>query len=202
MRHSPIVRSCARRLRAAARQDGFTLVELIVTMAILLTVVTALTATFASAMNSEADMNNRFRAQVNARLGLAKLTRELHCANQILQSNGSPLAATPVAGITLTLPGGCPTGGASAITVSWCAVANAGKWDLYRYPVGGCPASGGIRWAESLTGSVPFSLPAATTSGAHYPLVHVDLRANTRTSGTLGSYNLITDIAALNAVRS
>jgi len=201
MRQLVTLREVAR-LRVGMRgEDGFTLIELVVAMSILMIVVTALTGALVSATNSEADLNNRFQTQQQARLALAKLTREIHCASQIQQSNGSALSTTAVSGINVTLPAGCPTGGAAAMTVSWCTIVNGSKWDLYRYAVGGC-TSGGVRWGSSLTTGTPFSLVAATTGTTQFPLVHVALPVNTRSVGTVGAYQLVGDIAAQNAVRS
>jgi prepilin-type N-terminal cleavage/methylation domain-containing protein len=188
-----------------ASDSGFTLIELVVTMAILLTVVSTLTGALISATNTEADLNNRFQTQVQARQALTKLTREIHCANQILDTGtGVGLGSTPVDAITLTLPAGCPTGGATAVTARWCTVASGTRFDLYRAVAPAtCSASTGVRWASSLVSGTPFSLPdTTTTSGLHFPLVHLDLLVNTRSSGSLGKYDLVTDVAALNADRS
>jgi prepilin-type N-terminal cleavage/methylation domain-containing protein len=204
-RHARARRFIAGR-RARLREDtGFTLIELLVTMAILLTVVSVLTGALISATNTEADLNNRFQTQVQARQALTKLTREIHCANQILDTaSGVGLGSTPVSAITLTLPAGCPTGGATAVTAEWCTVASGSQFDLYRSVAPAvCSASTGVRWATSLVDGTPFSLPDPTTTGGqHFPLVHLDLLVNTRTSGAYGKYDLVDDVAALNAVRS
>jgi prepilin-type N-terminal cleavage/methylation domain-containing protein len=186
-------------LGRAGGEGGFTLVELIVTMAILLVIITALTGALISASNTQADINQRSQTQAQARLALTKLTREIHCAQQIQDSSGAALTPTPVSGITVTLPAGCPTGGAAAVTVRWCAVASGTTFDLYRYANAPCGSVGGVRWASSLVKSTPFSMPTPGAAGAHYPLVHVDLKVNTRgASSTLGTYELVDDIAALN----
>jgi prepilin-type N-terminal cleavage/methylation domain-containing protein len=198
MRHVAALRARCR----CAGEGGFTLIELVVAMTILLVVVTSLTGALISATNTENDVNNRFQTQTQARLALAKLTREIHCANQILDSNGAALTSTAVSGITVTLPAGCPTGGAAAVTVRWCAIQNGSTYDLYRYANAACGSTGGVRWASSLVSSTPFSLPTPGTAGSHYPLVHVDLRVNTRLGQKGSVYELIDDISALNSVRS
>ena len=97
-----------RRLRArAAAEGGFTLVELIVTLAILLIVVASLSSVLVSATKTEVDANNRFQAQVQARSGLAQLTRELHCAKSVTVTNTagtSLLAGSSGSRIAATLP--------------------------------------------------------------------------------------------------
>ncbi|HEY2935179.1 MAG TPA: prepilin-type N-terminal cleavage/methylation domain-containing protein, partial [Gaiellaceae bacterium] len=64
------------RLRA---EGGFTLVELLTVTVILTIVLTGLTTLFVQGSNAELDMNNRFQAQLNARLALDRLRRDLHC---------------------------------------------------------------------------------------------------------------------------
>jgi prepilin-type N-terminal cleavage/methylation domain-containing protein len=187
-------------------EDGFTLIELVMTMAILLVVVSALTGALISATNTEADQNNRFQSQTQARLALTKLTREIHCANTIqgLDSGGNAvtLTTTQQPGMVLTLPAGCPTGGATAVTAKWCAVQNGSLYDLYRTTGATCSAATGVRWGSGLVSGTPFSLPASTQSHA-LQLIHVNLTVNTRGSGTsVGIYTLNDDIAALNATRS
>lgn len=202
-RHSTVARARRRLPRRLASDSGFTLIELIVTMAILLVVVSTLTGALISTTNTEADLNNRFQTQQQARQALTKLTREIHCANQILvTATGQPLdaAAGSVSGITLTLPAGCPTGGGTAVTALWCTAPNGSKYDLYRTVTSTCSSSTGVRWATSLVDGTPFSLPdPTTTTGSHFPLVHLDLLVNTRTTGAFGKYDLVTDVAALNA---
>jgi prepilin-type N-terminal cleavage/methylation domain-containing protein len=188
-----------RALPRAGTEGGFTVIELIVTMAILLVIITALTGALISASNTQADINQRSNTQAQARLALTKLTREVHCAQQIQDSSGAGLTVSQVSGITVTLPAGCPTGGAAAVTVRWCTVAHGGTYDLYRYANAPCGSPGGVRWASSLVKSTPFSMPAPGAAGNHYPLVHVDLKVNTRgAASNLGTYELVDDIAALN----
>jgi len=202
--HARARRFISVRRRSVADDAGFTLIELVVAMAILVTVVSVLAGALISATNTEADLNNRFQTQEQTRQALAKLTREIHCANQILDTaTAVDLGSTPVGAITLTLPAGCPTGGATAVTALWCTVADGSRFDLYRAVAPSpCTAATGVRWASSLVDGTPFSLPdPTTTSGTHFPLVHIDLLVNVRTDGAFGKYDLVDDVAALNAQR-
>ena len=65
----------AKRLRRLRGERGYTLVELLVVLAIFTTVVTALVALFTSGAKAELDMNRRFEAQQNARLALDRMRR-------------------------------------------------------------------------------------------------------------------------------
>ena len=81
-----------KRLRRLRGDRGYTLVELLVVLAIFTTVVTALVSLFTSGAKAELDMNRRFEAQQNARLALDRMRRELHCA--------SGITATPNAAVS------------------------------------------------------------------------------------------------------
>ena len=60
------------RLRLLAEQ-GYSLVEMLTVLVIMGVVMTGLTTVFVQASNSESDMNNRFQAQLTARLALDKM---------------------------------------------------------------------------------------------------------------------------------
>ena len=66
------------RQRAAA-QDGFTLAELLVVMAILGVVLAGLTALITAGLKTQTDQTNRATAQQDARLALDQLRHEVHC---------------------------------------------------------------------------------------------------------------------------
>ncbi len=100
--------------RAAQAQDGFTLVELLVVLAIVGVVLAGTTQLFMSAMKSQNDQTNRTQAQQDARLGLDKLRREIRCASALTTPSGYPASS-----ITITLGSYCPTAG-GATTVTWC----------------------------------------------------------------------------------
>ena len=109
------------RIAALLRSErGYTLMELITSMTILGLVMASLSTLLVSATTSEADMNRRFQAQTQARLGLDRLRREVHCATSVTSANsaGTTVAAgTLAAQAKLTIPDTCPTaGGLTAIT--------------------------------------------------------------------------------------
>ena len=197
-------------LRALGRplvsQAGFTLVELVVTMAILLIVVSALTGALVSATHTEADLNNRYQTQSQARLAMSKVVKEVHCASTITDTSSPAVTLSSWTSaknaVALTLPNGCSTGSG---TVYWCTNASGAKWNLYRQTAWTGSCSGGIKWAYGLTSAAPFSLPSGIANlptTAHYPLLHVALAVNALKSGSSGAYQLTDDVAALNAARS
>ncbi|HEY4235820.1 MAG TPA: prepilin-type N-terminal cleavage/methylation domain-containing protein [Gaiellaceae bacterium] len=210
-----------RRLRArAAAEGGFTLVELIVTLAILLIVVASLSSVLVSATRTEVDADNRFQAQEQARTGLAQLTRELHCASAVTVTNtaGTALAAgSSGSRIAATVPSTCTTSGGVALFVTWCTSAstlNTSDWALYRVtstsaaPL--CSASGKVKWADYLTTSTPFCLPSTTVAcggvlrpSTSLPMLHVTMPVNLKgPSSTIESYNVVDDIALRNGTHT
>jgi len=179
----------SRRLRArVAAEGGFTLVELLVAMVILLVVIASLSAVLVSATHTEVDANNRFQAQEQARTGLTFLTRELHCAGSgsssvpsITDTSGGNLTAgAAYSAITVYLPSTCSTSGGQTLYVTWCTAASTlttGDFALYRVtstttPRPTCSSSGKVKWADYLkpstagppSDSQPFCLPSTTAA--------------------------------------
>jgi type II secretory pathway pseudopilin PulG len=162
-------------------------------------VMSSLTTVFVQASNSETDMNNRFQAQLTAKLALDKMRREVHCAS----------VATPTgvsSSVTITLPSYCKTGSGS---ITWCTRSNGtNRYALYR--VVGATCSGGIKWADYL---VPTSTSAvcsgalcifnytaqSTTSLAK---LTVDFPVNVKPSKTVELYELTDGIVLRNSSRS
>jgi hypothetical protein len=154
---------------------------------------------FVQATNSEADMNNRFQAQLTTRLALDKMRREVHCASVATPTGNS-------SSVTLTLPSYCKTGSGS---ITWCTrnVAT-NRYALYR--IVGTTCSGGVKWADYLTPSSS----APTCSGAlciftytaqsasSLAKLHVDFPVNVNPSKSVETYELADDIVLRNSTRS
>jgi prepilin-type N-terminal cleavage/methylation domain-containing protein len=178
----------ARGLRGRlSREDAFTLPELITVLAILGTVLTAITTVFVSGTHAENDMNNRFQAQQTARLALARVRRDIRCANLAqIQNSGSSL--------TLTLPSGCKAGQGS---ITWSAVwLGTSRYGLFRCPAATPCDATGAKWADYLTSNTPFSLLSATETTR--PRVQVTLPVDRDSSNATGSYTLVDAIALRN----
>jgi prepilin-type N-terminal cleavage/methylation domain-containing protein len=137
---------------AAAAQDGFTLAEMLVVLAILGVVLAGVTVLLTGALNSQSDQTNRTQAQQDARLGLDRMRREIRCASDITTGSGYPASA-----VTITLGSWCPTA-AGATTVTWCTkdkngvtppAAGAQPYTLWRYTGSACTGTG-TKWASDL----------------------------------------------------
>ena len=183
-----------RRLLARLRseQRGYSLVELLVSMGILGSVMTSVSVLLVSATKSEVDMNRRFQAQTQARIGLDLMRREVHCAMSV-----SPAGAA--ASVTLTIPATCPTSGGNT-SITWCTVANGtNRWGLWRYPGGTCSGTGRL-YADYLTASSIFTYTAQTVDKLAF--LNVRLPINIKPSEPRFLYNLQDDIVLRNSTRS
>ena len=184
-------------LPAAGRQEGgYSLVELIAVMSIFLLILTGLTTLFASGARAELDLNRRFEAQQNARLGLDKLRRELHCSSGIKATDDTDLPSTPVTAVKVTLLSHCPTAGGQNITVIYdTALVSANRWQLRRTKSGGAA----VKVADYLTNDDIFTYFAQSTSSR--ARLHVDLPVNVNPNEGWKQWRLVDDIVLRNTLR-
>jgi prepilin-type N-terminal cleavage/methylation domain-containing protein len=180
-------------------EQGYSLIELLVTMVILSIVLASLTTVFLSGTSAEASLNRRFQAQQSARMGLDRIRTDIHCATgaQAQTINTFP-------GVKLAV-GNCY---AATPTISWCAVlvtASPVRYALYRSPTTGattCTSSDAARLliADYLTTSNAFT--TATIQQFTLQRVGVDFKVSVNaTSSTTDVYELTDSIVARNAPR-
>lgn len=178
-------------LRRLRDERGFTLIELVTVLGMLAIVIGALTSVLMAAMNAEREMNRRFTSQINARLALDQLRREIHCASAVTPSGTS-------SSITIVLGSRCPTAGAGT-TVSWCTSGTGSRYSLYRVASAACSSSG-KQAADYLTTGTVFSFtPESSTSLA---VLSVTLPVNARPAAGLSDYRLEDDIVLRNTART
>jgi Tfp pilus assembly protein PilW len=183
-----------KRLRERLRRDqsGYSIVELIISMSILGSVMTSVSVLLVSATNSEVDMNRRFQAQTEARLGLDLMRREVHCAMSVAPAGAS-------ASVTLTIPSTCPTS-AGSTSITWCTVANgSNRWGLWRYPGSSCSGTG-KRMADYVTASSIFTYTAQSVN--KLATLNVRLPINIKPADSRFLYNLEDDIVLRNSTRT
>ena len=183
----PLGAIATRATRRLAGEQGYTLIELVTVMAILLIVMAGLTTVFTSGVNAELRADRKFQAQQNARLALDRLRSELHCASAISAASG-----TPVASVTVTLPAIC-SGADTSVTYATQSV-GASHWTLTR-----TNSLGTVTVADYITTSTPFTYnaPATGTLGT----LHVDLPVNVNPSDAGTSWRLVDDIVLRNTDR-
>ena len=188
-----------RLLRRLGRERGYSLIEMLIVLSIMSIVMGALTTLFVQASSAELDMNNRFQAQLTARLALDKMRREVHCGSIATPAGSS-------SSVTLTLPSYCKTGSGS---ITWCTRSVAtNRYALYR--VVGSSCTGGVKWADYLvpTSTAPvcsgalciFTYTAQSTTSL--AKLHVDFPVNVKPTKTVEQYELQDDIVLRNSTRS
>jgi len=177
--------------RFRREESGFTLIELVTVMAMMLIVMAAVTEAMIAANKTEEDLNRRFGSQVNARIALDQLRREIHCASAVTPSGSS-------ATITITLGSRCPTAGAGT-TVSWCTSGSGSRYGLYRLVGSTCSASG-RKAVDYLTAATVFSFAPQSTSSL--AVLSVTLPVNTNPASGLPDYRLADDIVLRNSSRT
>jgi prepilin-type N-terminal cleavage/methylation domain-containing protein len=169
-------------------ERGYTLVEMLVVLVVFGTVMTALMTLFVQGTNAEIDMNKRFQAQQEARVGLDRLRRDVHCASS------ADLGTATSSFVTLTVP--CVTGQ----TVTWCTLGSGQRFALYRVLGTSCSSTTAPRYADYLTTGAVFSQQVQSTSSLWK--LHVDLPVNVRPKKSTERYELVDDIVLRNSTRT
>jgi prepilin-type N-terminal cleavage/methylation domain-containing protein len=174
--------------RLRREESGFTLIEMVTVLGMLLIVMTCLSYAMIAAHKAEEDMNRRFASQINARIALDQLRREIHCAATVTGGSDE---------IEIVLGSRCPTA-ASGGTVRWCAEGSGTRWALYRNVGSTCTTSGSKR-VDYLTTNALFGVSAATSASLAF--VSVDLPVNAKPGGA-PTYRLTDDIVLRNSIRT
>ena len=176
--------STLRRLRRlVSGRAGYTMIELLMVLAILGTVVGALTTLFVQATNAEFESNRRFQAQQVARVAIDKMRREIHCASAI-----TPAGAA--SSISVTLPAQCPSAGGTLTTVTYDTAGSGQRFQLRR---------NGVNLADYVTLQNAFNY-TAPVSGSSLGKLRVTLPINTKpTNGR--EWRLVADMVLRNTTR-
>ena len=181
-----------RRLRRLRAERGYTLVELLVVLAIFTTVVTALVALFTSGAKAELDMNRRFEAQQNARLALDRMRRELHCASGITATPN-----TAVSSVTVTLPSQCPSANGTSISV----VYDTSLVSANRYRVRRTVGTTTVVIADYITTASGNAFTYTPNSASSRALLHVNFQVNINPNEGWKTWRLVDDIVLRNTLR-
>jgi type II secretory pathway pseudopilin PulG len=185
----------AGRLRERLRSErGFTLIESLASMTILMTVMGGIAALMVSGTNAEVDMNRRFQAQTEARLGLDRLRRDVHCSYNVSPAGTSAM-------VTLSMSASCPTSGGGT-SITWCTVANGtGRYGLWRYAGGACSGTG-RKVADYLTTQNAFSYTMPVTGSKQLKQLGTTLAVNLTPTKPERVYSLQDDLVLRNSVRA
>jgi prepilin-type N-terminal cleavage/methylation domain-containing protein len=173
------------RLRGEA---GYSLIEMLTVMLIMSVVFAGITSVFVAGSKAQNEQERRFRAQLNTRLALDKIRKDIHCATDV-----TPFATNSV---TLKLPSGC--GG----DVSWCTVAVSGftnRYALYRQGGATCDSTG-VKYADYLTTASVFPTFAHTAGCGCLASLQLDFPISLKGS-TIDRYELTDTIYLRNSTR-
>ena len=185
-------------MRRLRDDGGYSLIEMVTVMAIMGVVFAGLTGIFNSASKADTDMQNRFTAQLNTRLALDRLRRDIHCAYDVSPNTPNPWTSAQ-SSITLKITG-CSSG-----DVTWCTAQQSGsttRWDLYRQLGTSCGSgSPAIRIAKSLTSSTPFSSFAHVSGCGCLASVGVSFQVGINRNQSTGIYRLQDTIYLRNSTR-
>lgn len=170
-------------LRRALGQAGYTLIETLVVMTLLVIVIGAIADGFTNASKTETDQTARADDQQAARQVLERLRQDIHCASSAiigptLDSFGVPIVP---AGYTLNLtvdPTHCPLVTKNSSGVQWCTVSVGGsttRYLLYRTVSGACDPNTAVFQVDHVTNP---NVWAKVCSSAHLEGVSIDLPVN------------------------
>lgn len=152
-RHAPL-------LRRLASQAGYTLIETLVVMTLLVIVIGSIADSFTTASKTETDQTARADDQEAARLTLQRLRRDIHCASSasVQQTRDALGNVISPLGYTLALsvdPNIClAVTTSSSNTVLWCTVQKNGdpnRYGVYRTISGNCDATSAVFQVDHVT---------------------------------------------------
>ena len=199
-----VLRRLARR-PFPADEDGFTLIEMLVVMIVLLAILAPLTGSFVSAQTAQVEQTRRLDAQENARQALDRMRKDIHCAHGVTDpytndSGGETIVMTET---NVTGTAECPNlVQTNASAVQWCTIPVAGatnRYQLYREndPDTTCDGNASTFMTDYLTRADLWASPTCVTG--QYPTVAVTMPVDVDTTHSPeGSYQLGDEIALRN----
>ena len=192
-------------------EEGFTLVELIIVMAILTVVLGGVVALFTSGIKADADQNARFQSQQHLRLAMDKLRGDVHSSCAI----STPATYNAwMTSVTLYKPADSCAAGSNS--VSWCTSANGSTYNLYRIVSTSC-AGATVKIASGLTtanaflyfppnshlsGTLASGTAAVTTQDASSNLAKLHVALTIKKQGETNTYSLVDDFVLKNGPRA
>ena len=174
-------------------ERGYTLVELLVVMAMLGFVMLGIISLYISGINAQGNMAATFSAQTTLHVGLDKLRADVHLA----------CSQTAQSGTSVTLRFRSPRPGRDGTNlITWCTQGSGSVYGLYR--IAGSTCTGGAKFADFLTGGSIFTYTAQNSpSGSNaLPRLHVDITVNTTPAKTTTRYHVVDDLVFRNGART
>jgi prepilin-type N-terminal cleavage/methylation domain-containing protein len=184
-----VIERVRERLRGEA---GYSLVEMLTVLVIMSIVFTGITDIFVAGSKAQTDQSNRFQAQLDTRLALDKMRRDIHCASTVANYTNHS--------VTLTISG-CSGG-----NVSWCTEMVGGsstRYALYRQSGTSCGSSGTMI-ADYLVNNAVFPTDPGTTQSTGcgcLKYLAVDFKVSVKRSQSVATYELTDSIYLRNSTR-
>lgn len=183
-----MIEAVRRRLRGEA---GYSMVEMLTVMVIMSIVFAGITQVFVAGSKAQTEQDNRFRAQLQTRIAMDKIRKDIHCATDV-----TPFSTSSA---TLKLPAGC--GG----DVTWCTAAVSGytnRYRLYRQTGATCSAGTGVQVADYLVTAGAFPAYTHAVGCTCLASLQVDLKISNRSSTTgVDTYELTDTVFLRNSTR-
>jgi prepilin-type N-terminal cleavage/methylation domain-containing protein len=190
---APVVRRLQALARRVGRNEGYSLVELVVTVAILGAVMTAMSVLFEGGIHAQTDLDARFQSQVNLNTAVGKLRREAHGACGLAAGNTT-------SSITMNMPavGAPPQPPATPCTtpwpVTWCTIGSGFRYKLYRVLGSTCTVTNAKQYSDYIKQSAVFtSYTAMNALNSSLARLHIHFPVNVKANGSPNSVYTIDD---------
>jgi prepilin-type N-terminal cleavage/methylation domain-containing protein len=191
-------------------EAGFSMVEMIVVVAILGIVLSGVTTVLLSGSHAQLQINNRFQAQEASRLALAAVRRDVHgaCTAAVNVGKTQLTLSTPIgAGPTPTTQ--CGTVNAANVSkIIWCVLASStpSQYALYRSTTSTCTSSSKLvadNLINTLTGFAGYFQTTTTTIAfGEFQTVDVDFAVSLKQGDAGAPFDLKERLALRNTVWS
>ena len=186
--------------RGLPSEHGYSLVEMLIVMALMGIVIGGLTTVFVSGSGAENNLNQEFQAQQTARLALDRLRGDVHCASTATYNaniNGHPGMQLAVSGCW------------ASTTVTWCILASTklgGRYALWRTTLNTASTCTAADTQKLLQADdlmlTPATILTTTCASKGLPSVGIDFKVNVNSaSKSSDTYELKDNLVTRNSTR-
>jgi prepilin-type N-terminal cleavage/methylation domain-containing protein len=201
MRTGAVLRLRALTRRVCREERGFSLIELVVAMAILGVVLAAISSLFTSGIHAQSDLDARFQAQVNLNTAVVKLRRDTHGACAVRAGWSTSVITINLPGSGTFQPPNTPCSSPTAIT--WCTVGSGFRYVLWRIPNSTTcttTATGAKQYADYITVAAVFpSYTPTNLASSTLGKLQIHFPINVKSNASTSVYTLDDDLVLRNS---